>query len=142
MNGIVLDANVVSEPKRPRPDPAVRAWFARQDPDRLYLTTTVVGELAAGIGRMPRGRRRLDFEAWLKGLIDEDFAGRIFDFDMETAFAFGRLVANALAQGRPPQMGDAQIAAAATVHGMAVATRDVADFAAFAVPVIDPWAGG
>ena len=52
MTRIVLDTNVVSEPKRPRPDPAVRAWFERQGPDRLFLTTTVICKLAEGIERL------------------------------------------------------------------------------------------
>lgn len=57
MRGIILDTNVISEPKRPSPDPNVREWFVRQETDR-YLTSTVICELAAGIARMPRWRRR------------------------------------------------------------------------------------
>ena len=140
MSGIVLDTSVVSEPKRPRPDPVVRAWFERQDPDRLFLTTTVVCELAEGIERMPPGRRRRDFEGWLDGLIAEDFRDRVLALDVAAARLYGRLVASAYAQGRPPRMGDAQVAAVAARDGMAVATRDAADFEPFGVPLIDPWA--
>lgn len=142
MNGIVLDTNVISEPKRPRPDPAVRAWFERQDVERLFLTSTVVCELAEGIERMPPGRKRLDFEAWLRGLIEVDFAGRILAFGVDAALIFGRLVAGAYATGRPPRMGDAQIAAVAAENGMAVATRDVGDFESLGVPIINPWSAG
>lgn len=53
MSGIILDTNVVSEPKRPAPDSKVRSWFAAQDVDRLYLTTTVIGELAVGTSACP-----------------------------------------------------------------------------------------
>jgi predicted nucleic acid-binding protein len=113
MNGIVLDTNVISEPRRPEPDPKVRAWFEAQEIERLYLTATVIGELAAGVERMPKGRRRIDFERWLKALVTEDFAGRILMFDVEAALIYGKLVAGALARGRPPTIGDAQIAAVA-----------------------------
>ena len=138
MSGIILDTNVVSEPKRPSPDPKVRAWFESQDAERLYLTTTVIGELAVGIERLPAGRRRTDFRRWLDALITEDFFGRILTFDVEAALIYGKIVADALARGRPPTVGDAQIAAVARRERMAVASRDVRDFETLDVPIIDP----
>ena len=142
MNGIILDTNVVSEPKRPVPDAKVRSWFAVQEVDRLYLTTTVIAELAVGIERLPSGRRRTEFRRWLEALVQEDFAGRILVFDVPAALIYGQLVAAALAQGRPPTVGDAQIAAVAQRDGMAVASRDRRGFEALEVTVIDPWQGG
>ena len=139
MRGIVLDTNVISEPKRPHPDSAVRRWFERQDPDRLFLTTTVLCELAEGIERMPVGRKRRSFEAWLEDLIEREFRGRILELDVPAARLFGKLAASAWAQGRPPKPADVQIAAVAARDGHAVATRDLADFAPFGVPLIDPW---
>jgi predicted nucleic acid-binding protein len=141
VSGIILDSNLISEPRRATPDPAVRAWFEAQDAERLYLTTTVIAELAAGIERMPRGRRRADLERWLQALIAEDFVDRILDFDVAAALIYGKLVAEALARGRPPTVGDAQIAAVARREGMAVATRDVYDFEPLGVRIIDPWRG-
>jgi toxin FitB len=142
MRGIILDTNVVSEPRRPAPDPRVRSWFEAQDVDRLYLTTTVIGELAVGIERLPSGRRRGDFRRWLDRLISEDFAGRILVFDVAAALIYGKLVAVALARGRPPTVGDAQIAAVAQRDGMAVASRDIRGFDSLDVSIIDPWQGG
>jgi predicted nucleic acid-binding protein len=78
MRGIILDTNVVSEPRRRAPDPRVRSWFEAQDVDRLYLTTTIISELAVGIERLPSGRKRADFRRWLDALIREDFADRIW----------------------------------------------------------------
>jgi predicted nucleic acid-binding protein len=141
MRGIILDTNVVSEPRRPAPHPKVQAWFAGQDPEQLYLTTTVIGELAVGIERLPPGRRRADLRRWLDALITEDFAGRILMLDVESAQIYGKLVAEALARGRPPTVGDAQIAAVARRNGMAIASRDIAGFETLDVPIIDPWDG-
>jgi hypothetical protein len=142
MNGIILDTNVVSEPKRPMPDAKVRSWFAVQNVDRLYLTTTVIAELAVGIERLPSGRRRTEFRRWLEALVQEDFAGRILVFDVPAALIYGQLVAGALAQGRPPTVGDAQIAAVAHRDGMAVASRDSRGFECLDVTLINPWQGG
>jgi toxin FitB len=108
---------------------------------RLYLTT-VIGELAVGIERMHPGRRRADFRRWLEALISEDFAGRILVFDVAAALIYGRLVAAALARGRPPTVGDAQIAAVAQRNQMAVASRDVRGFDSLEVTIVDPWERG
>jgi hypothetical protein len=90
VTGIVLDTNVISEPRRPSPEPKVLAWLAEQDVECLYLTATVVGELAHGIAILPSGRRRDQFEAWLFELVRERFAGRILPFDGEAAFCSGK----------------------------------------------------
>jgi toxin FitB len=141
MSGIILDTNVISEPKRPSPDPQVRAWFEAQDVEQLHLTTTVISELAVGIERLPPGRRQAEFRRWLDSLLTEDFAGRILTFDVEAALIYGKLVTEALARGRPPTVGDAQIAAVARRHRMVVASRDARGFEPLDVPVIDPWRG-
>lgn len=139
MTGIILDTCVISEPKRLQPSRMVREWLDQQNLDSLFITSTVVAELASGIERMPAGRRRADHLLWLGGLIRVEFAGRILVFDTETALIYGRLTAAAFAQGRPPNMGDAQIAAAAAHAGMVVATRDVTDFEPFGIPIVNPW---
>jgi toxin FitB len=142
VRGIVLDTNVISEPRRPRPEPNVTSWLAERSVERLYLTATVVGELAHGIAILPPGRRRGSFEAWLSELVNEQFAGRILSFDGEAALLFGQILATARARGRPADAGDAQIAAVARLHGMTVATRDVGDFEPLGVMVINPWDTG
>jgi predicted nucleic acid-binding protein len=137
--GILLDTHVVSEPKRALPNPHVVAWYARQPADHLYLTSTVVAELAFGIELLPAGRRRRSFEAWLRERVISLFAGRILPFDTDDALVFGRLMATARRQGRPARVGDAEIAAVAIRHGFAIATRNTSDFAAFGAPLVDPW---
>lgn len=59
------------------------AWYARQPVDNLYLTITVVADLAVGIGLLPAGRRRRSFEAWLSERVLRRFDGRILPFDVE-----------------------------------------------------------
>ncbi|MGH6915277.1 MAG: type II toxin-antitoxin system VapC family toxin [Geminicoccaceae bacterium] len=142
MNGTVLDTNLVSEQRRVRPHSNVVAWFARELPDCLFLTATVVGELAVGIACLPAGKRRSDMEAWLNVLISERFAGRILPFDGDAALTYGGIVARARAQGRSPNISDAQIAAVARLHDMAVATCHIADFEPLGVAIVNPWEAG
>ena len=141
MNGVILDTNVVSEPRAISPSPHVTAWFGRQDPDRLFLTAMVVAELSAGIERLSLGRKRDDIEAWRDQLIRHQFRGRILVMDTEAALIYGKFVAVAFSRGKPPSISDAQIAAVAKANDMAVATRNTADFEVFDIQVIDPWAG-
>lgn len=138
---VILDTNVISEPTRLAPDPRVEAWFDDQARGYLFLTATVVCEISEGIEVLPKGARRRSFERWLRRLIEVDFAQRILHLDHDAALIFGRLVAHARAMGRRPQVADTQIAAVAEREGMAIATRDVSDFAVFGVPLIDPWQG-
>ena len=139
MPGIVLDTDVVSEPRRRVADPSVVAWYTRHSADQLFLTSTVVAELALGIELLPAGRRRGGFEEWLASRVIGLFAGRILPFEVADAMIFGRLMASARRQGRPARVGDAEIAAVVLRHGLALATRNVVDFGAFGVPVINPW---
>ena len=141
MTGIILDTNVISEPKRPTPSSKVVDWFATQNPQDLFITAMVVAELSMGIERMAPDQRKRDMQDWRDRLIYQGFSGRILLMDTEAALIYGQIVAAAFAQGRPPGVADAQIAAIAKANNMAVATRDISDFEAFDIEVIDPWAG-
>ena len=55
---IILDTNVVSEPLKPAPNPAVMDWLNAQEPETLYLTTINLAELLAGVELLPAGRRK------------------------------------------------------------------------------------
>jgi toxin FitB len=142
MRGCILDTNVVSEQRRARPHPNVASWLHDQDPERLFLTATIVGELAVGIACLPSGKRRIELEAWLDTLIRQRFADRILPYDTRAGLSYGELAADARMRGWSPDLSDAQIAAVARVHDMAVATRNIAHFEHLGVAVINPWDAG
>jgi toxin FitB len=138
---IILDTNVVSEPMRPRGDPAVRAWLDQQAADTLYLTATNLAELLVGIELLPAGRRRRGLYEDLRTLLAQLFGARILPFDAEAAAMYATVVRRARSAGQALSVADAQIAAIAAVHGFMVATRDVRPFTAAGVPVVNPWGG-
>ena len=47
--GYLLDTNVVSELRRPRPHGGVLAWIQSVDDADVYLSSVTVGEIQAGI---------------------------------------------------------------------------------------------
>ncbi len=138
---IVLDTNVVSEAMKPEPATAVRDWLDEQAAETLYLSSVTVAELLFGIGALPDGRRKEKLAAALHGMLGL-FEGRILPFDTEAARHYAELAVAARKAGKGFPTPDGYIAAIATAHGFAVATRDASAFRAAGVSIIDPWTNG
>ena len=138
---VVLDTNLLSELMRPRPEPVVASWVAERATSSLHLTAVSEAELRFGLAIMPPGRRRDGLVDGLERMLRTGFAGRVLPFDSVAASAYAEIAAARRAMGRPMPEADCQIAAIARSRGMAVATRNVRDFADAGIDVIDPWAG-
>jgi predicted nucleic acid-binding protein len=139
---IVLDTNVVFEPLKPQPAPAVLARLDRQAVETLSLTAVNVAEMLDGVERLPDGQRKAALGVALRERVLPLFEGRILAFDRVAAESFARLHARARAPGRGVSLADAHIASIAPARGYQVATRDTAPFQALEVGTIDPWAVG
>ncbi len=74
--------------------------------------------------------------AWLETRVLPEFEARIVPVDT----AVGRRCAHLHIPDFRAER-DALIAATALVHGMIVVTRNVADFTATGVPLLNPWEG-
>lgn len=136
---IVLDTNVVSELMRRRPEAAVLSWVDEEDPSGFAITAVTAAELLHGVARLPEGARRRRLAAAVHEMLTEDFAGRVLPFDGASALHYAKLVAARERDGRPIAVADAQIGAICRHHGATLATRNVRDFAATGVDVLDPW---
>ena len=90
----LLDTNVVSEIRKPRPRPGVASWFETVDGPDLFLSVLVVGEIQQGITRLRRRDRRqaATYETWLNDL-QTGFADRILPVSRVVALEWGRLSA-------------------------------------------------
>lgn len=133
----VLDTNVVSELRRPdRAHPQVLAWAAATPLAHFYLSAITVLELELGVLLIERrdAAQGAVLRAWLAEAVLPRFEGRILAVDAPVA-----LRCAGLHVPDPRAERDALIAATALVHGMAVASRNVADFAPTGVRVFNPW---
>ncbi len=137
---IVLDTNVLSELMRRRPAARVIGWVDAQDASALAITAVTVAELLYGVARLAGGARKAELAANVDALVREDFAGRVLPFDAAAATHYAELVAARERQGRPVSVSDGQIAAICRHHGATLATRNVRDFEATGIGVVDPWA--
>lgn len=136
---ILIDTNVISDLMRPKPSPAVLAWFGQHSGTDLFLSAVVEAELRRGAALLPAGRRQDRLIAEIDAMISEDFAGRILPFDSAAAKAFATVFLERQAAGRPISFPDCQIAATARAHGAVMATRNMTDFEGCGLTVIDPW---
>lgn len=135
----LLDTNVLSETRRPEPDPRVLEWLDRLDEDRAFISVVTLAEIRRGVAVMAHGRRRDALANWLAGDLINRFAGRILIVDEKTAFAWGDLMAEAKRRGAGLASMDGLIAATAIAHGLTLVTRNAQDFRSFDVELLDPW---
>lgn len=135
---ILLDTCVISELIKPSPDSAVLAWTGKTSEGACFLSSITLGEVMYGIWRLPAGKRRSRLEAWFEGLLSR-YEARILPVDAAVARKWGHLAGELTRNGAPTSMADGLIAATALVHGLKLATRNIADFKPFEVEIVDPW---
>lgn len=137
---ILLDTNVISELVRPVPEPAVQDFVRRHPPDSVFTSAICEAEIRYGLARMPAGRRRDELMGRVLAFLAEGFPGQILPFDSICAAHFGEIRAAREAVGKPIAVEDAMIAATAHAHGAILATRNMADFDAAGLEIVNPWA--
>lgn len=131
----LLDTNVLSEVRKPRPHPSVAAWFARVRAEDLFLSVLVVGEIQQGVARL-RSRdpaRAATYETWLRRLRQE-YSDRLLPVTEAVALEWGAFDA-----GQPLPAVDGLLAATAKVHDLTLVTRNVADFERTGIALFDPF---
>jgi hypothetical protein len=130
----LLDTNTLSEITQPKPFAGLLDWLEANEVESA-ISAVSIGEMVAGVERMPEGKRRRALERSLKYL-REDYAGKILDFTEAVAVEWGRLTAQAGRKRIILAVVDSQIEATALHFGLTVVTRNGADFFHL---VFNPW---
>ena len=129
----LLDTNVVSELRRPRPLGAVLAWLEGVNDDQLHLSVVTLAEIQAGIEitREQDHVKAIEIEAWLD-LVSNSY--NVLPMDGATFRCWARL----MHRQSDTLYEDAMIAATAQVNNLTVVTRNVVNFEPFGVALFNP----
>ena len=139
MTGWLLDTNVLSELRRPRPAPQVVAFVAGQPLDLLFVSTVTLAEIRFGIELVADANRRAELNGWLTHKVRPMFEGRVLPVTEDIMFTWRLLVEEGRKTGHTFSQPDLIIAATGLHHGLTVVTRDTGDYAKARVPLFDPW---
>lgn len=135
----LLDTNLVSElrkVKAGKANPGVAAWADAVEAGLLFISAVTLHELELGVLLMERrdpGQGAL-LRQWLDQAVLPAFTGRILPIDDAVA---RRSAALHVPDPRP--FRDGLIAATALVHSLVVVTRNLSDFEATGVRLLNPW---
>lgn len=140
MSGWLLDTNVLSELRRPRPNAKVAAFVAAQPLDRLYVSVVTFAEIRFGIELVPDPARRGELQDWLMLKVRPLFTQRTLPVSEDVMLKWRLLVEEGRKTRYTFSQPDLIIAATALLHGLTVVTRDTGDFEKARAPVINPWA--
>jgi len=139
LRGWLIDTNVVSELRRARPAPKVRAFVAAQPGNVLFTSDVTFAEVRFGIEQMADPVRRSDLVHWLDRTLRPLFAGRVLPVTEDALLRWRLMLEAGRRTGHTFSEPDLLIAALAALAELIVVSRDTSEFIAASVPVFDPW---
>lgn len=139
MTAWLLDTNVLSELRRPKPNRKVLAFVAAQPLESLYVSTVTLAEIRFGIELQPDAGLRADLTNWMTHKVRPMFEQRILPVSEDIIFKWRLLVEDGRKAGHTYSQPDLFIAATAMQHGLTVVSRDVTDYAKARVSLLNPW---
>jgi len=131
----LVDANILSEPTKPSPEPGVIEWLRTHERE-IAVDPLILGELRFGILLLPKGKKRTELERWFDAGVQRLHC---LPWEAETGLKWAELLARLRASGRAMPIKDSLIAATALTHDLIVATHNRSDFEKANVRIVDPF---
>jgi toxin FitB len=139
VRGWLLDTNVLSELRRPRPDAKVIKFIASQNLETLYISAVTFSEIRFGIEMVGDVHKREILLDWLTHKVRPMFEGRVLPISEDVMFKWRLLVEEGRKQGHTFSQPDLIIAATALHHHLTIVTRNTTDFEITKVSLFNPW---
>jgi predicted nucleic acid-binding protein len=139
VSGWLLDTNILSELRRPRPEAKVLEFIRAQPLDLLYVSAVTFAEIRFGIELVTDPNRRAELNSWLAHTVRAMFLQRVLEVTEDILLGWRLLVEEGRKIGHTYSQPDLIIAATALHHGLTVASRDTSEYRRARAPVYDPW---
>ena len=139
MTGWLLDTNILSELRRPRPERKVLAFVAAQPLELLHVSVVTFAEIRFGIEIVADAGRRAELNDWLTHKVRPMFEQRVLPISEDIMLKWRLLVEDGRKARHTFSQPDLIIAATALDYGLTVVSRDVGDYRKAGVPVLNPW---
>ena len=139
MTGWLLDTNIISELRRPKPEPKVTTFIRSQPLERLFVSIVTFAEIRFGIELLPDATRRSDLNDWLAHKVRPMFEQRALAISEDVMFKWRLLADEGRKAGHTFSQPDLIIAATAQHHGLTVVSRDTKEYSAVRVEAFNPW---
>jgi toxin FitB len=139
VTGWLLDTNIISELRRPRPEARVVAFVSAQPLEDLHISAVTLAEIRFGIELLDNAGRRAELNEWLAHKVRPMFAQRVLPVTEEVMFKWRLLVEEGRKTGHTFSQPDLIIAATALEYDLTVVSHDTADYEKARVPVTNPW---
>lgn len=139
MTGWLLDTNIISELRRPMPEPKVVAFIRSQSLEALHLSVVTLAEIRFGIELLRDATRRSELNAWLGRKMRPMLEQRVLPITEDILFKWRLIVEEGRKAGYTFSQPDSIIAATAQHHDLTVVSRDTKDYVAARLGVLNPW---
>ena len=139
MTGWLLDTNVLSELRRPKPNARVVAFVAGQSLDLLHVSAVTFAEIRFGIELVKDAGRRMELNEWLEHKLRPMFEHRVLEVTEDVMLKWRLLVEEGRKTGHTFSQPDLIIAATALHHGLTIVSRDTSEYEKANAPVLNPW---
>jgi toxin FitB len=135
----LLDTNILSERRKPKPEPKVIAFYDAQPLSALYVSVVSIAEIRFGIELQQDVTRRAELNDWLTRTLRPAFAGRVLPVTEDILLKWRLLLEDGRKGGFTYSHADSVLAATALHHRLTVVTRDRSEFDKAGVSVFNPW---
>ena len=139
MKGWLLDTNILSELRRPKPEPQVVAFISAQALDGLYVSAVTFAEIRFGIELVVDVHKRAALSDWLHLQLRPMFENRVLPVSEDIMFKWRLMVEEGRKAGHTFAQPDLIIAATALHHGLTMVSRDTGGYDKTGVPLVNPW---
>jgi predicted nucleic acid-binding protein len=139
VTGWLLDTNVLSELRRPKPEPKVAQFVAAQPLDLLYVSVVTFAEIRFRIELVKDAARRMELNEWLDHKLRPMFDDRVLEISEDVMLKWRLLEEDGRKKGHTLSQPDLIIAATALHHGLTIVSRDTTEYELANTSVMNPW---